>query len=291
MKITHCPIRISSITSLIIITSFKLQFNLIIGYQPPDEYLSPVQRERIQLIEQQAAAAEKERLRVLAEEAEKERLRVLAEAAEKERLRVLAEAAEKERLRVLAEEAEKERLRLLEGERLRVIEVQRLFMLELERLRVLDLERLRKLELERLRVSELDRLRLLAIDNAALEVAERERVRAFAFNAAGTLSSGSGNNKRSSSCRRIGRITFEGVDNNKSVDSNRADDSTNDSDAVRGAESTTKTPFPYLRRKSFGGHEAKKKLSLTPEKVFYPCDRNPGFPFPYMSTSHNVKKK
>ena len=193
---------------------------------------------------------------------------------------MLAEQAEKERLRVLAEQAEKERLR--------VLEVQRLFMLELERLRLVELERLRLVELEKLRQIEFERLRVLA------EEAERERSKTHAFNSAGTLSGSGGSNiKRSSSCRRIGKITFEGCETDKSIDSSKTDELTSDSDGTRGAESTstTKTPFPYLRRKSFAGHEARKKLSLTPEKVFYPCDRNPGFPFPYMSHSHNVKKK
>jgi hypothetical protein len=240
---------------------------------------------------------------VLAEEAEKEKLRVLAEEAEKERLRVLAEEAEKERLRVLAEEAEKERLRFVEVERLRVLEVQRLFLLELERLRVVEVEklrvqselaekeRLRLVEIDRQRLLEVERLRVLAVEAAALEAAERERVRACANDAAGTVSSGSFKSQRSSSCRRIGRITFEGDDKDKSMDGTQTGESTSEKNATRGAEGTTKTPFPYLRRKSFGGHEAKKKLSLTPEKVFYPSDKKPGFPFPYMSTSHNVQKK
>ena len=167
-----------------------------------------------------------------------------------------------------------------------------LFMLELERLRLVELERFRLFELERLRLIELDRLRVLAEEAAALAAVERERSKTHAFNSAGTLSGSGGSNiKRSSSCRRIGKITFEGCETDKSIDSSRTDELTTDSDGTRGAETTTKAPFPYLRRKSFGGHEARKKLSLTPEKVFYPCDRNPGFPFPYMSHSHNVKKK
>ena len=191
----------------------------------------------------------------------------------------------------------------MEVERLRVLEVQRLFLLELERLRVVEAERLRLqselaekerlrlVEIDRQRLLEVERLRVLADEAAALEAAERERVRACANDAAGTVSTGSLKSQRSSSCRRIGRITFEGDDKDSSMDGTQTGESTSEKNATRGAEGTTKTPFPYLRRKSFGGHEARKKLSLTPEKVFYPSDKNPGFPFPYMSTSHNVQKK